>query len=640
MDFAGSNYGRLAALYPAADLPFHRENFTGFDALRRTSVRGDVFAAAVASLLAPGLASDGAAAFHQALAAKWNYRPGFVSVLLSSAAAPAAVRRRAHRRPGAARRRDGAERQVHQGDPVLRRAAVHRRRRPAPGDAAAAGGAGAGHLHVRLTRVPGHGAGRALDAEHPLADRGPNGDVRQLVFDGVDRRRACRRTRRRTATRHVHVRARGRRRRPAPVADRRRADRRSRRAALGRQRRAAGRRPTRVVRRRDARLPDGPRRRGAVQRGSDRRQRPGPAGRGRITAFAPEANRAVGVALQPGRRIAFVALREPFGPYVPRTMTVTGVEDFRQHALAPWTGPMEATSATTAPSSAAASSRATARRWPAPKSGCSPFCRAAPAAADRSASRSKCADAEGRYAWDFVNSDLRAASHGHRPGTDDFRVGAVQHQPRRPADERGHRAARPRHVPGRVLAPDGRTPLPKSQVRVTSLTDHSQYGATTDAQGAFVIARIPVGNIFVEAVNVAAEGAVQLQRVHPVRRRHRHPRHRAASGRRVQQRAVKYGTLVGPRPARRRRDAGRRRAGRRLLPERQPARRRRAASGRRGAAECAVGRGDERRRRGVHASPRLPAGRLPPLRLRPAVARAGRGALHAARGQRRPSRSC
>ena len=35
-----------------------------------------------------------------------------------------------------------------------------------------------------------------------------------------------------------------------------------------------------------------------------------------ITHYDVEANQVVGVALQPGRRIAYLALRDPFGPYI------------------------------------------------------------------------------------------------------------------------------------------------------------------------------------------------------------------------------------------------------------------------------------------------------------------------------------
>src|SRR6185436_619196 len=85
MDFTGSLYTRLAELNPLpGDLTFAQSNFQGFDALRRTSVRGDTFAAAVGAMLAPQLQAGGAGPFHLALAERWVYRPRFASLLVSS----------------------------------------------------------------------------------------------------------------------------------------------------------------------------------------------------------------------------------------------------------------------------------------------------------------------------------------------------------------------------------------------------------------------------------------------------------------------------------------------------------------------------------------------------------------------------
>ncbi|MEO8681584.1 MAG: Ig-like domain-containing protein, partial [Vicinamibacterales bacterium] len=53
---------------------------------------------------------------------------------------------------------------------------------------------------------------------------------------------------------------------------------------------------------------------------------------------------------------------------------------------------------------------------------------------------------------------------------------------------------------GRTLSENGR-PLAGTNLRITSLTDQSQYGAITDTNGRFLIPRIPVGNLLVEAVN-------------------------------------------------------------------------------------------------------------------------------------------
>ncbi len=58
MDFIGSDYARLPArITKPDDLEFARTDFAGFDELRRRSVRGDVFAQAVAALLTTDLAS-------------------------------------------------------------------------------------------------------------------------------------------------------------------------------------------------------------------------------------------------------------------------------------------------------------------------------------------------------------------------------------------------------------------------------------------------------------------------------------------------------------------------------------------------------------------------------------------------------
>ena len=56
-----------------------------------------------------------------------------------------------------------------------------------------------------------------------------------------------------------------------------------------------------------------------------------------------DGNKVVGVALQPDRRIAFLALRDPVGPFVPRTITIQDVADLRGHAMPPQTSPIEIT---------------------------------------------------------------------------------------------------------------------------------------------------------------------------------------------------------------------------------------------------------------------------------------------------------
>ena len=84
MDVMGNKYAWLPQFNPQADdLAFEQQNFTGFDALRRQSVRGDRFADAVAAILAPDLAARGAETFHADLASRWSYRPLHMSALVS-----------------------------------------------------------------------------------------------------------------------------------------------------------------------------------------------------------------------------------------------------------------------------------------------------------------------------------------------------------------------------------------------------------------------------------------------------------------------------------------------------------------------------------------------------------------------------
>src|SRR5262249_27495172 len=86
MDVMGSKYAWLPqSNTKPGDLAFAQNNFTGFDALRRQSVRGDRFADAVAAMLAPGRAWHGAQTFHADLASRWSYRPEHVSALVSGA---------------------------------------------------------------------------------------------------------------------------------------------------------------------------------------------------------------------------------------------------------------------------------------------------------------------------------------------------------------------------------------------------------------------------------------------------------------------------------------------------------------------------------------------------------------------------
>ena len=120
---------------------------------------------------------------------------------------------------------------------------------------------------------------------------------------------------------------------------------------------------------------------------------------------------------------------------------------------------------------------------------------------------SKTADAQGRYGWDFVSNrmiDQVVAVDGQSDQSRDLKFTIQRKGQRLNVDVvflgRGT-------FEGRTLAEDGRA-IANTSVRVTSLTDNTQYGATTDAQGRFSIAGIPVGNLIVEAVNVVFRAQV------------------------------------------------------------------------------------------------------------------------------------
>ena len=88
-DFLGSEYSRLADRVKPGDAPellsLLQRDVAGFDLVRRRSVRGDVFAGAIASVLAPQVGT-GARAFHLALAEQTTAIPAHLSVLVTGAA--------------------------------------------------------------------------------------------------------------------------------------------------------------------------------------------------------------------------------------------------------------------------------------------------------------------------------------------------------------------------------------------------------------------------------------------------------------------------------------------------------------------------------------------------------------------------
>ncbi|MCU0256490.1 MAG: carboxypeptidase regulatory-like domain-containing protein, partial [Vicinamibacterales bacterium] len=501
LDFAGNSYARLPERNTARELPFIESDYRGFDDLRRRSVRGDLVAARAADLLADPLAQMGAAGFHGALASAASFRAPHVSVLLSSTAgAPLPVtlvlRDAAGRRTGLA----GPDGKVVKDVPFSDLLAFGN----SPADLTAQLGllaSPSGDYVIELHRNPAAAPGGrfALSLVIPRQD----GTFRQVVFGDV-------------ATGQVPV--------VAPAAGDAHligvelfnsgapasgtpaappslsAVEDPAPSVVGVQQQADAdvltcddtviARPGRVV---------------AVLLSEE--VTPAEAqdklGAGEISKYEVDGNRVVGVALQPGRRIVFLALRDPIGPFVPRSLTVSGLADRRGQPMpAPDTRPIAITVPETAGVVSGQVLNATGQ--PASFANVRLFYQAV--CGDELVTfgiSSKPADEQGRYSFDYVwrpnisNVKLVALD----PDTEQFRE--VRFTLARDAQRLtvdvvflGRGA-----IEGRTLDASGR-PLAGTVVRVTSLTDQSRFGATTDSEGRYRFDRVPVGNVLVEAVSV------------------------------------------------------------------------------------------------------------------------------------------
>ncbi|MEQ1870326.1 MAG: Ig-like domain-containing protein, partial [Vicinamibacterales bacterium] len=230
---------------------------------------------------------------------------------------------------------------------------------------------------------------------------------------------------------------------------------------------------------------------------------------GEITTFKPENNRAVGVALQPGGRIVYVALRSPIGPFEPRTLTVDGAQDLNGNTIPTQTLPIETVVGTDAglvygqvlQADGTPNAFSTVRMFYEFNCGDS---------GELVGIAEQTTDADGRYQFDYV---LRApgmniklvALDSERDDLRTIRFGLARNSQRLNVNVvflgRGS-------VTGRTLAEDGRTPLAGTVLRATSLTDQSQYGSTTGADGRYSFAGVPVGNLLIEAVNTARPASI------------------------------------------------------------------------------------------------------------------------------------
>ncbi len=196
-----------------------------------------------------------------------------------------------------------------------------------------------------------------------------------------------------------------------------------------------------------------------------------------ITHYSLDGNAVVGVALQPGGRIAFLALRDPIGPFVPRTITIQDVADLRGQSMGAQTSPIEITVDDVArrrvrPRAArrglAGSVRERAAVLP---------CPAAVGEIHWVGISSKSADADGKYSWDYVLRSAVASSRSTPRPTSSAICGSTSQRNGQRLNVDIVLLGRGT-LQGRTLGEAARRSK-DTAIRITSLTDQSEYGATT-----------------------------------------------------------------------------------------------------------------------------------------------------------------
>ncbi|HIJ94565.1 MAG TPA: hypothetical protein HPP94_02280 [Desulfuromonadales bacterium] len=503
LDFMGSNYTRLAETNPLpADRANAESDYNGFDDLRRRSVRGDVLADAVANLLKPDLTAKGGADFQRDLASKIAYRPEHISVMLDSGSAPLPVTLTlidsTGRKLGGVGDKGKIVKEIPYSDYL-----IFKDQTVTSGQLAMVSVPTLGAFRIRVERLPGADPAApfnlaivAPDAAGVLQQRSfsalttatlPTVDLTspysftvELYADGVPLAGAPQTA---TITRAIPDIA------PSIISVVQQPDADVFKNDCGIWRFG------RVV----AALFSEEVTAASVQ---DKLART------LISNYTLDGNQVVGVALQPGNRIAFLALRDPVGPFVPRSITFDNISDRRGHQLASQSVPIEATiedagavvSGKVLQPDGNLLSGAEVRLFTQVQVGleCTNFWYGV---------SSKTTGADAAFGWDYV---LKQTNKIVALNPDDGEFRALPFSVARNGQRlnvnvvflgRGT-------LTGKVLGEDGMTPLKDAQIRVTSLTDNSQFAFTTDSSGTYAIAKIPVGNLIVEAVHLGTNSKI------------------------------------------------------------------------------------------------------------------------------------
>ncbi len=507
MDFMGSGFPRLSETYPKAEeRQFEENDFTGFDDLRRRSVRGDILADAVAALAKDSFVANGGSAFQNDFSQKMSYRPAHLSVVLDGGGSTPPVTMSLVDPQGRVLGEIGAKGKITKAIPfsdylVIKDAGAVR------GEMAVVSVPAAGNHRIRLTRAADAqpGATFSLSVVAPDAE----GTLQQLSFSGI------------TID-------------DLPVIDLPAGSPQSFTVELvaggisanGTPKAATGRQTVidpppsiiGVVQQADADMISnycGTWRFGRIVAALFSEEVTSASvqdkvSRSLITNYSLDGNQVVGVSLQADRRTAFLALRDPIGPFVPRSITFDGIADRKGQTISGLVVPIEATitdpaavvSGTVLQPDGNPLEGAEVRLFKQievlTQDGCMPIWYGI---------SDKFTGVGATYSWDYV---LRGTNKiiAIDPSTEEFRE--ISFTPARNGQRLNVNIVMLGRgiLKGKVVGEDGATPLKDAKIRVTSLTDSSQYGYTTDATGTFIIPRIPVGNILVEAVHVPTNSRV------------------------------------------------------------------------------------------------------------------------------------
>jgi hypothetical protein len=502
LDFMGNNYARLDARYSGARLELARRDLRGFDQLMRRSGRGAALRGVAADLWGANISAGGVLAFQQDFAEAVASRPAHLSVIVGAenAAAPAlltltdpAGRKLGVAQPGAPAVHDipfgGFFQPLQESNDAVQYALV------ATPDSGAwlaeIAGTGAGAADIGLVIPTGSGLRRVTFAGVALENGGrarvrftvgaPGPVMLELDRDGDGVYEGSR----------------------AATVDQPVADRLPRLISAVQI----------VTGKKDAT------KYGQVvgllfseevdeistqSREEDRTQ---------ITNYAVDANQVNGVQMQADRRVVMLALSNPVGVYVTRTVTVSNVLDLQGNAMQP----QHSTIRTVATGARLSGVVRRADGSPVPFAGVL----LSQIEVDINDERYwedvslQYTDAEGRFNFDrirMMQARLRAVAfdtneqsyiitgprfEGQHLQADVVLVGAGTLQ-------------------GTAVAADGVTPLAGARVRAASLTQYTDDGtplqgfATTAADGSFLIGGLPVGAIAIQAAHQPSQSQAQL----------------------------------------------------------------------------------------------------------------------------------